>query len=31
MAQQEPIDLAQTENNTLSAVAEQERKKLFQP
>ena len=29
MAQQEPIDLAQTENNTLSAVAEQERKKLF--
>lgn len=29
MAQLEPIDLAQTENNSLSAVAEQERKKLF--
>ena len=29
MAQQEPIDLAQTENNALSQIAEQERKKLF--
>jgi hypothetical protein len=29
MAQQIPIDLAQTENNALTAIAEQERKKLF--
>jgi hypothetical protein len=29
MSQQEPIDLAQTEKNSLSEIAEQERKKLF--
>jgi hypothetical protein len=29
MAQLEPIDLSQTENNSLTAIAEQERKKLF--
>jgi hypothetical protein len=29
MAQQDPIDLAQNENNSLSSIAEQERKKLF--
>jgi hypothetical protein len=29
MAQQEPIDLSQTEDNALSEIAEQERKKLF--
>jgi hypothetical protein len=29
MAQEQPIDLAQTENNALSMYAEQERKKLF--
>jgi hypothetical protein len=29
MSQQEPIDLGQTEKNSLSDIAEQERKKLF--
>jgi hypothetical protein len=29
MAQQEPIDLTQNEKNSLSAIAELERKKLF--
>lgn len=29
MSQQEPIDLAQTEKNSLTEIAEQERKKLF--
>lgn len=29
MAQQQPIDLSQTEQNALSAYAEQERAKLF--
>jgi hypothetical protein len=29
MAQQEPIDISQTEDNLLSDIAEQERKKLF--
>jgi muramoyltetrapeptide carboxypeptidase LdcA involved in peptidoglycan recycling len=29
MSQQEPIDLTQSEQNSLSAIAEQERKKLF--
>lgn len=29
MASQLPIDLSQTENNALSQIAEQERKKLF--
>jgi hypothetical protein len=29
MAQQLPVDLAQTESNALSLIAEQERKKLF--
>lgn len=29
MPQQEPIDLAQNEQNSLSAIAEQERRKLF--
>jgi hypothetical protein len=29
MATQLPIDLAQTENNALSQIAEQERKRLF--
>jgi len=29
MAQQEPIDLTQNEKNSLSAIAEVERKKLF--
>ena len=29
MAQQQPVDLSQTEHNALSLIAEQERKKLF--
>ena len=29
MSQQEPIDLGQTEKNSLSDIADQERKKLF--
>ena len=29
MPQQEPIDISQTEDNLLSDIAEQERKKLF--